>query len=254
MLTSAPMRRSAIALLLVVSLSACGGKKDAPAPAASSATAASSVAHKPPKVASTPAPDESGDEPPAPKPTPKVDAIVSGLTKEEASPVALEKKVSMPSLGVEWSIPATWVVEDYATKLGREKEDRKGCHPPAVDSESPFFDVVAPHIDQHQTEEWNGQGFPVAGQKPNGGEDKWDWTPYAAFTLGAEKLPVIGTHRQEVPAVEPGQPVAGAYTHVWLFFKHPKTQKVGQIMLTWRSGDLAAQKILEAVAKTVTPL
>ena len=255
MLTSAPMRRTVFTLALVAALPACGGKKDVPPPAASSATpVASSLAHKPLKLPSTAVPEDSAGDAPAPKPEPKVDPIIGGLSKEEAPPVALDKKVTLASLGVEWSIPATWVVDDFTTKFGASKEERKGCHPPVVDPESPYFDVVVPNVEAHQKQEWNGQTFPIAGQKPNGGEDKWDWAPYASFALGPAKLPIIGTHRQEVPHVEPGQPIAGAYTHVWLFFKHPKTQKIGQIMLTWRSGDLAAQKILEGVAKTVNPL
>lgn len=235
-----------------VALVACGGKKDAPGPAASSATAAASTAApKPAKPAPTAAPEASADAH-AQKPEPRVDPVFAGLMKTEAVAVSLEKKVSLPSLGVEWSIPSAWVVDDYTSKPGAAKEDRKGCHPPTITPETPYFDVVAPVIDAHQKEEWNGQAFPVAGQKPNGGEDKWEWAPYVGFGLGATRLAVVGTHRVEHPAPEPGEAPSGPYTHVWIFFKQPKTNKVGQIMLTWKSGDGASQTILEAIAKSVT--
>lgn len=173
-----------------------------------------------------------------------------GLTKEGPA-VTLEKKVSLPSLGVEWSIPAAWVVDDYTTKLGTAKEDRKGCHPAAVTDATPYFDVVAPVIDAHKQEEWNGQDFPVPGQKPNGGPDNWEWAPYVGVALAKSQLVVVGTHRVEHPVVAAGEPSVGPYTHVWLFFRHPKTNKVGQVMLTWKSGDVASQTVLEGIAKSI---
>lgn len=249
-----------MAVTIALSVSAaglgCGGKKDASASASSSASAVA-LPHRSakPAVVATAAPTT----PPSaaaetPKPQPRVDAIIGGLTKLDGPPVTLEKKVTLSSLGVEWSIPSAWVVDDYNLKFGKEKEDRKGCHPPAISPETPYFDVVLPLVDDHLKEEWNGQPFPIAGQKPSGGPDRWDWIPFVSFGLGKDRLPVVATHRQEVPIVAEGEAPAGAYTHVWMFFKHPKNERVGQLMLTWRSGDVASQSILEAIARSVTPI
>lgn len=256
MLASAAMRSSsglALGLALGGVLLACGGKKETPTPAASSASAAPST-HKSAKVAAhTAAPDASHSADAPPKAPPKADPVFAELMKQDPSAVVLGKKVSLASLGVEWSIPSAWVVDDYTVKLGDAKEQRKGCHPPAPTSDTPYFDVVAPDPDLHKAQEWNGQDFPIAGQKPSGGPENWQWVPYVGFGLGPGRLAVIATHRQELSAQAVGE-IGGPWTHAWLFFKHPKSEKIGQMMLTWKTGDAASQTILEGIAKSVTPL
>lgn len=255
MLASAAMRTwfgLALGLALGGVLLGCGGKKDSPTPSASSASAAPST-HKSAKVATNaPSPDASHSADAPAKPAPKADPVFAELMKQDPSAVTLDKKVSLASLGVEWSIPSAWVVDDYTTKFGDAKEQRKGCHPPAATGDSPYFDIVLPDPEAHKQQEWNGQDFPVAGQKPSGGPENWQWVPYVGFGLGPSRLAVVATHRQEISARAIGE-VGGPWTHAWFFFKHPKTEKIGQMMLTWKTGDAASQTILEGIAKSVTP-
>jgi hypothetical protein len=254
---SSSMRRTSLEwcgalLLLSVFGAACGSKKD-PAPAASIAAPRPSMLARP-KPVKTVEPEDTGDAPDdSAKPVAQGDPILGGLSKAEGPPIALDKKVDFASAELNWAIPVAWVVDDWSLKPGAEKANRKACHPPALTDDTPYFDVLEAAVGAHVPEEWNGQPFPVVGQKPNGGEDKWDWSPWAAVTLGSARFSAVATHRTENPEIAQGESPRGPYVHVWMFFKHPKTEKVIQVMLTWKAGDQASQKILEAVARSIAP-
>ena len=220
-----------------LSASACSGcrKKDAAASASAQASLSASapapfLTIAVPPVRPFPASSQSADAPPGPKPP--SDPTFADITNAVEPAPGVDKAVAYPELAVHWSVPGSWVTENFVPAPGKPHEQRRTSRSPDGNA---FFDVLGADVETHTASMWKGQPFPQVGLKPDGGVEGRDWTPFASVSLG--KVPSIGSHYTD-----------GRFTYAWIFFKHPKSARVLQVILTWPSGDEHTRKVLASIA------
>ena len=167
-------------------------------------------------------------------PVPVGDPVFVDIT--HAQPVTSGVVQSFKELGLHWTTPPGWITEDYVPAAGRPHEKRRTSRSPGNNA---FFDILVANVENQKTLMWKGNDFPPVGMKPDGGEEQHDRVPFASVSLG--EIAAVGSHYTD-----------GSYTYAWIFFSHPRTKQILQIILTWSVTDDVSRRAIANIAGSVS--